>query len=323
MRRSDTKGRPVEHFSILVVPRNRSHIRRFELSRRALYGAASFIVVVACLCAVVFVSFLYYRGVYLTTEHVRIQSADFSRERAFLLDKLTELEGAVRRTDRFAAKLERDLAEQEGRFVGKGPVDEQDWLPSPHSMTAPSPRYLGEGMWRPPFSNSFTTGLNLALDDLSGRVEVLEERIHSLFELKQDKLFFWASIPSIWPSRGWVSSDFGDRRGWGGRGRRIHEGIDIAGPVGTPVIAPANGIVTYRGYRRGYGRTLSIDHGYGISTLYGHCSVVYPNEGDSMKRGTIIATIGSTGRSTGPHLHYEIRVDGVPVNPRLYIVDAM
>lgn len=322
MRRSDSKGRPVEHFSILVVPRNRSRIRRFELSRRALYGGLTCIVIVACLCAVVFVSFLYYRSAYLTTEDVRIQAADFSRERAYVLDRLAELEGAVRRTDRFAAKLERDLSEHEGRFVGRGPVDEQDWLPNPHTMVALSPRYLGEGMWRPPFSKSFTAGLNLALDDLSGQVQALEERIHSLFELKQDQLSFWASIPSIWPARGWVTSDFGDRRAWGGHGR-VHVGIDIAGPVGTPIIAPADGIVTYRGYRRGYGRTVSIDHGYGISTLYGHCSVIYPNEGEQVKRGTIIATIGSTGRSTGPHLHYEIQVDGVPVNPRLYIVDTL
>lgn len=322
MRRSDIKGRPVEHFSILVVPRNRSRIRRFELSRRALYGAMACAVVTAILGAVVFFSFLYYRSAYLTTEHVRIQAADFSRERAFLLDRLAEIEGAVSRTDRFAAKLERDLAEHEGRFMARGPVDEQEWLPSPHSMAALSPKYLGEGVWRPPFSKSFTAGLNLALDDLSGQVQALEKRIHSLFELKQDQLSFWASIPSIWPARGWVTSGFGDRRGWGGHGR-IHAGIDIAGPVGTPIIAPADGVVTYRGYRKGYGRTLSIDHGYGISTLYGHCSVMFPNEGDRVKRGTIIAKIGSTGRSTGPHLHYEVQVDGVPVDPKLYIVDEL
>ncbi len=310
-----------ERFSVLIVPRNRSQIRRFQLSRVALYAVTAGVVAFLVLCVVGLGALLHFRSSYYATEDVRVEAARYVRERASLLGRLAELEGAVARTDRFAAKLESEFARTQAGKVGHGPVSEGEWLPMPQRV-ASIKRSLGEGIWKSPLSKSFTAGLTLTLDELAGEVDAAEERIHALFERKQEHLHFWASLPSVWPTRGWVTSGFGALRSWGGR-KRVHEGIDIAGPRGTPIVVPGDGVVTYRGYKGGYGRTLVVDHGYGISTLYGHCSQLYVNEGQHVRRGMIIATVGNTGRSTGPHLHYEVRVDGVPVDPMMYIVEQM
>lgn len=100
----------------------------------------------------------------------------------------------------------------------------------------------------------------------------------------------------------------------------MHNGVDIAAPIGTPIIAPSDGVVIYAGPKGGYGRAVIIDHGYGIQTLYGHTSQLFVSEGDHVSRGEKIAAVGSTGASTGPHLHYEVHVDGIPTNPMNYIL---
>src|SRR5690606_16069985 len=101
----------------------------------------------------------------------------------------------------------------------------------------------------------------------------------------------------------------------------MHAGLDIAAPPGSPVHAPANGVVSYVGYEPGYGNLVSIDHGYGVVTRFGHNSRIFVEKGQTVKRRDVVATVGSTGRSSGPHCHYEVRVHGVPVDPMNYILD--
>jgi murein DD-endopeptidase MepM/ murein hydrolase activator NlpD len=146
-------------------------------------------------------------------------------------------------------------------------------------------------------------------------------RLQEVYAFHRGKLAYWAAIPSIWPVRGWVTSDFGPRRSPKGIGTRFHEGIDIAASIGTPVYASGDGVVTFAGYKHGFGNTIIIDHGFGITTIYGHNSTLYVNEGDRVKRGMGIASVGRTGRATGPHLHYEVVIDGVPVDPMRYIIE--
>lgn len=129
--------------------------------------------------------------------------------------------------------------------------------------------------------------------------------------------------PAFWPvwpigGRGWVTSEFGYRRSPFRRVIRFHEGIDVASPRGTPVVSAAKGVVVYAGPHGGLGRTVIIAHEAGVSSVYGHASKLLVRKGQWIERGTLIARVGSTGRSTGPHLHYEIHVDGVPVNPLNY-----
>lgn len=128
-----------------------------------------------------------------------------------------------------------------------------------------------------------------------------------------------ASLPSRWPLRGPINSDFGQRRSPWAPNSEFHGGIDIGAPVGTPVKAPAPGTVLFAGARPEYGTTLILDHGNNTTSLYGHLSRLNVMVGQPVRRGDIVALTGNTGRSSGPHLHYEIQVKGQPVNPHSYI----
>lgn len=122
-----------------------------------------------------------------------------------------------------------------------------------------------------------------------------------------------AALPSLKPVAGIITSGFGRRH------RRFHKGIDIGAPRGTPIFASADGKVAFTGRRGGYGRTVILDHGGGVQTLYAHNSQVEVKEGEWVTQGQEISKVGSTGRSTGPHLHYEVRIHGKPVNPKPYL----
>ncbi|MGE5572504.1 MAG: peptidoglycan DD-metalloendopeptidase family protein [Bacteroidota bacterium] len=125
--------------------------------------------------------------------------------------------------------------------------------------------------------------------------------------------------PQGWPARGRVTSSFGRRRHPLTGRMQGHDGIDIAAPTGTPITATADGIVRLSGTQAGYGRLVIIDHGYGFQTVYAHNSRNVVRSGQRVKRGQVIAYVGSTGTSTGPHVHYEVRVSGRPANPRNYM----
>ncbi len=132
-----------------------------------------------------------------------------------------------------------------------------------------------------------------------------------------------AATPTLWPVAGRVTSSFGERLDpFNGEGT-FHAGIDIAAPWGTPIVAPSDGIVMKAGAANGYGHEIIIDHGGGISTIYGHLSSFAVVAGQSVKQGQVIGYIGSLGRSTGPHLHYEVLVNNTPVNPHKYLRETM
>ncbi len=128
------------------------------------------------------------------------------------------------------------------------------------------------------------------------------------------------NMPSIWPVAGAIRGGFGVRRNpFGGSSSEFHKGQDISAPMGTPVIATADGVITIAGWQRGYGQVVYIDHGNGLTTRYGHLSRIDVMVGQTVQRGSHLGLVGSTGRSTGPHLHYEVRRDGQPLNPLPYL----
>jgi murein DD-endopeptidase MepM/ murein hydrolase activator NlpD len=130
-----------------------------------------------------------------------------------------------------------------------------------------------------------------------------------------------ASRPTSWPVRGWITSRFGFRVSPFYEGTLFHQGIDIANEEGTSTKAPADGVVIFNGWLGSYGRLIVLDHGYGYSTRFGHLDRSLVNVGQRVKRGQVMGFLGSTGRSTAPHLHFEIRLNGVPVNPFKYLKD--
>jgi murein DD-endopeptidase MepM/ murein hydrolase activator NlpD len=131
----------------------------------------------------------------------------------------------------------------------------------------------------------------------------------------------FANTPSIMPTAGWLSSQFTSSRFHPIlHENRPHEGIDVHAPTGTPIVAPAAGRVIYAGNDKGYGLVVEIDHGNNIRTRFAHCSRLVVQQGQQVTRNQLIAAVGSTGLSTAPHLHYEIHVNGKPVDPITYVL---
>ena len=153
------------------------------------------------------------------------------------------------------------------------------------------------------------------LDRLLAESKRQEESFNELTCILEEQRNIMDCTPAVWPTRGFLTSKFGMR--WG----RLHAGIDIANKVGTMITAPADGVVIFIGIKQGYGNFMSIGHGYGITTHYGHLYTALVKVGDKVKRGDKIATIGNTGRTTGPHLHYEVLLNGLHVDPLYYILN--
>lgn len=146
-----------------------------------------------------------------------------------------------------------------------------------------------------------------SLQDLAAAVESRQAR--------------WAATPSIWPVKGWVTSGFGKRVSPFTGQVTMHDGLDIGAPPNTPVQAPAAGRVTATGFDPRMGNMVALDHGYGIETQYGHLAKILVKNGQKVKRGDVIGLVGSTGLSTGPHLHYLVKSNNHPVDPQRYILD--
>jgi murein DD-endopeptidase MepM/ murein hydrolase activator NlpD len=156
---------------------------------------------------------------------------------------------------------------------------------------------------------------------LVASVEEQSDDLRALGPLMERAGKVLASLPMRWPVRGKVNSDFGPRRSpWSGA-REFHTGIDIAAAIGTPVHAPAAGTVAYAGEHPDYGLWVVIDHAHDVRTVYGHLSKVVGRRGQRVDRGGLVGMTGNTGRSSGPHLHYEVLVNGRAVNPRVYLWD--
>jgi murein DD-endopeptidase MepM/ murein hydrolase activator NlpD len=163
--------------------------------------------------------------------------------------------------------------------------------------------------------------LAVRIDGAVSETLIREQGVLELYNSLSERQNLLSATPSIKPARGWFTSKFGYRISpFTGR-PVMHNGLDIAASPGAPVFAPADGIVSYAGYDPGYGKLVSIDHGYGVITRYGHLSQISVEVGQRVKRRELVAAVGNTGRSTGPHLHYEVRVNNIPVDPINYVLD--
>ncbi|WP_028574803.1 M23 family metallopeptidase [Desulfonatronovibrio hydrogenovorans] len=159
------------------------------------------------------------------------------------------------------------------------------------------------------------------IEQLSTQARLEEIRQQEIIQAIKNQNDLLSSTPSIWPTQGWVSSEFGYRNSpFTGR-REFHRGLDISAPIGTPIYAPADGKVSFSGNDGAYGISLVINHGRGITTRYAHLQRYVAQRNQEVSRGQLIGYVGNTGRSTGPHLHYEVRVNNMPVNPMRYILN--
>lgn len=260
-------------------------------------------VTVAVLIAVFFVSgyaLLYQLGYFGSAEDKEVLCESCKQEARLteLTEKLGELQAGVLESEAFFAKLGKlyDVEMRTTEEVGiGGPILGVDakLLEDPTIMEMVALYNL------------------VSVGELNG-VEV--------FSRAEEQSGILGSTPSLLPTKGGISSGFGWRMNPLGGGMQFHTGVDINCVLGTPIYAAADGIVAKAGMTGGYGIEVRIKHGFGFSTLYGHCSEVFVTDGQEVKRGDLVAAVGSTGWSTGNHLHYEVRINNVPVDPMGYIV---
>jgi murein DD-endopeptidase MepM/ murein hydrolase activator NlpD len=168
--------------------------------------------------------------------------------------------------------------------------------------------------------NKLVSRLHHDLLDLRKEFSQREQSLKELQEFLQTQKSILLATPSLWPVLGRISSGFGDNRlSPSSGGTRPHRGVDISAPSGTPVVAPADGVVNFAGRESEYGRLICLDHGHGYSTMFGHLKDLFVKNGDKVRKGQTIGTVGMSGNSTGPHLHYEVRIRGNTVNPARYL----
>ena len=294
-------------WTIVVVPQGSSATKIIELSQTALKLAA---IIGVTLGAVVLLL-----GFGLFRRSVDLARADrLEQENQELAGGLDHLRGRVTALSDTLRVLERRDA-QVRLLANLDPI-------------APEVRRVGIGGPVPPGGAGAPEGLagraaevRVDLDALIRRANLLAGSFREAADSLAMHTARLAATPSIMPTAGWLSSAFSRMRSHPILHRlRAHEGIDVSAPMGAPIEAPANGTVVQTGWEAGFGNMVVIDHGFGIVTKFAHCSRILVRKGQKVLRGDRIALVGNTGLSTGPHLHYEVHVNGKPVDPRRYIL---
>jgi murein DD-endopeptidase MepM/ murein hydrolase activator NlpD len=163
--------------------------------------------------------------------------------------------------------------------------------------------------------------MHRSIDNLKSEISIRKNEKVELWNFLETQRSVLASTPSIWPIRGWISSRFGYRISPFTNEKEFHRGLDISSRMKSDIVAPADGVVSSITYDQGYGNILTLNHGHGMSTRYAHLSKVQVKKGQYVKRGQKIALVGNSGRTTGPHLHYEVHLNGLAVNPLRYILN--
>ena len=188
-------------------------------------------------------------------------------------------------------------------------------------MGGPSPSDIRDKMRSEKDEQALARQMKADVERLQSETFAQEQSLSELAKQLEAKKDVLTHTPSIWPVAGWVTSPFGFRTNPFTGLTQMHEGLDISNRTGTSIIAPADGIVSDIGNDNAYGKILILSHGFGITSRYGHLSKVNVKVGQRVNRGDRIAEVGMTGKTTGPHLHYEVRMSGIPVNPMRYILN--
>ncbi|HET7876963.1 MAG TPA: M23 family metallopeptidase [Methylomirabilota bacterium] len=287
-------------FNLLVVKADGTRVLRVSVPRWAPWGAL----------AAVFLAFLSVALIYGDYLSLRQQRANLSALYARLAEQQVVIEAAQARAREVRAEID-GWRELHARIL-------EPFGPEAGAVKRGTGIGGGTGMARSAATGD-ATPVKEELERLVGLVKEEGDSLRALekFLARAGKVL--AALPSRWPVRGPVNSDFGRRQSPWASNSEFHSGLDIGAPVGTLVKAPAPGTVVFAGHHPEYGIALVIDHGNETKSLYGHLSKIQVGLNQKVQRGDVVALTGNTGRSSGPHLHYEIQVKGQPVNPNAYV----
>jgi len=304
-----------KRYTVLIVPDGGAQVRRVQVPVfliPAVFGVAFLAVAFLAVAAYAYI-------------HDRVRLEKIASQRLVLVARTEAQKGQI---ELFASRIK----ELEGRLNQIKALDRKVRamanLHDQHEAVTPSPMFgiggstVDEERWA--FSlydveNALREEMQSDLDRLAVGASVQEQSLKEVSQSLLTRNLREAHMPSIWPTRGLVTSVFGKRANPITGFRQFHEGLDIATSAGTPVYATADGVVVFVGRHGGLGRMIMVSHGANLRTRYAHLSETTVNVGDRVTRRMKIGTVGSSGSSTGPHLHYEVLKVGVPVNPRNYI----
>lgn len=282
----------------MIIPEGSHRVRRFAVRRSVVNGVLAATVVVALILSGVIVDYVMThldQGELRRLQVENLSQRDELRRLVVRLDDLRKEMVVLAQNDAKVRVMAKLTAPKNDRLTGVGgPASDEDV--------------------RQEFGD-----IQKRIDEVRRQIDLRRESQEEIQGYFNDKRSLLAARPSGLPVKGWTTSTFGGRPDPFNGKRKMHEGIDIAARTGTPVVATADGIVSQVKTESGYGKIVVIDHGYGFRTYYAHNSKNYVKVGQRVKRGETIAAVGNTGRSTGSHTHYEVRLNGVPVNPKKYM----
>jgi murein DD-endopeptidase MepM/ murein hydrolase activator NlpD len=300
---------PEDTLTLMIVPGQSGSIRRFHVPklwlRRATLGGVAFAVALLA----------------LSIDYVRVRANlyELDRLRNETRDQRAEIQAYAEKMEAISTKLSRiDSFERKLRIITN--LDPADPISLPgiggtdgEMLSAADVSWISR--------NKRDEVMKEGLETLANAADAQDESLQGLVHHLEDQSARLVHTPSIAPSHGWITSTFGYRQSPYTGEREFHKGLDIAGRMGTPIFAAADGEVIYAMQKKALGYAVKIRHGYGVETVYGHMEETTVKPGQTVKRGQQIGLMGSTGRSTGPHVHYAVVVNGKGVDPRNYILD--
>jgi murein DD-endopeptidase MepM/ murein hydrolase activator NlpD len=300
-------------FTLIVVPDHHSEVRRFRLQKRTLIQALSAAGILALGLGIAGIHYVSVARDAKENRSLRDENLALKGELKAIRERVEHIGATLERVERFDQKLRASTGLSDPqRNLAMGPIESGSLKVADGADTQ---------FVRLTSKNVDPKALREKTDKYSAEAIRKEQSLTELASYFEEQKSVLATTPSIWPVKGWITSDFGQRADPYTGEKVMHLGLDISGPYGKDVISPSDGTVVFAGAEGGYGNVLVIDHGYGIKTRYGHLASLRVKSGEKVKRGTTIAALGNTGRSTGPHLHYEVRVNGVSENPHKYILE--
>ena len=308
-------------YTILVVPENSAQVRRIKIKHSRILQAGLLGIFLVGLMTFGAVHYAFVIDQAAENRHLKDENVMLQTRLRHVHEEIGRVDDQLRRIDQLAVKL-RALTKlnDPGRELAIGPLSKESSDVTPRVLYAPDERIDFE-------DELMDSELAMKLADtqlaaLSDEAENQQSNIRELHEYFTQDALQMASMPSVRPTKSrMTSTQFGVRTDPYTHHRVMHKGIDIAAEHGSDVYATGDGTVVFVGNRGGYGKSLVIDHGFGYQTHYTHLSSYSVTVGQDVKRGQTIAGVGNTGRSTGSHLHYEVRFQGVPQDPERYFLD--